>query len=508
MASVVDKAASDPDVRLISLDPLIEMHLHLIISLFEEGNRGKKTEDSIFCSMFGDIGKHESNLASFRTSSMTYGAMADEEVDLETGEWVDTGQVTVVEGPAGGEASIQTGVVGTFGETGDAFLDFTINPPDTNPDGSPNIFAQCFPCEHRLTILAEGMPLPDWSLGYQKYIDQIKNFINQILQMLNPVNFYADICMFIDMLRIVCPQDLVLLLGMLGFLLTKYLTLSLKIDIDWISLVGMILLPLLLLIVSLLDMMISVGLNPMTCLQDLLEFMKSFVSATGEIATNFGGSISDMNNYVKEFGANTEAGASLSPGESHIGKMPIRNEMLDDKMKGLLGTMGSVDMLILSLSSVQIRIPAFFNMLKDILECLIEMINEGVLLKLQIMLGMLSLVKLIGLIIAVISLIDSGDICTDPTIPLSEDDVKNVIDRMKQLSGPAGTTGAKGFSVSSGLSPTVDVTFDSAGSGTGNIIVTNLVTNQSTKVPMCLGKVDSTTRNQINEWIEQLDAVS
>jgi len=98
--------------------------------------------------------------------------------------------------------------------------------------------------------------------------------------------------------------------------------------------------------------------------------------------------------------------------------------MLDKKMNDLLGTMGSVEMMILSLSSVQIRIPAFFNMLKDILECLIEMINEGILLKLQIMLGALSLVKLIGLILTIISLIESGDICTDPTIPLSEDDVR------------------------------------------------------------------------------------
>ena len=502
MASVIEQAAADSDVKLITLDPLIETHLHMIISTFEEGNRQKRTEDGVLCSMYGDIGKHESNLGAFRKGSMMYGGMADEEVDLETGEWVDTGVSITATDPAGSDTTVASGVVGTVGSTGNAFLDFSVSTPDTNPDGSPNIFAQCFPCKFRLNMMAEGLPLPDWSLNYQKFIDEIKKFIEYLKKLMDPTNFYADLCQFIDMLRIVCPQDLVLLIAMLNFLLTKYITLSLKFDIDWLALVGIILLPLLTLLVALLDMMISIGMNPMSCLQDLLEFMYSFTKVTGENASIVGDANVDFGTYIREFGAGTEAGPSYIPGVYGDVEIPMRNEMLDESMTGLLASMSSIETLLLSLSSMQIRIPAFFNMLKDILETLTEMMNDSIMSKMQIMLGIASIIRLIGFIKAIIDLIQGEQICTDPTIPLSEDDVKNVINRMRDLSQD--NNSSVNLSRSIGLSPVTDISFDDVGNA---VVVTNTITNQSTKIPMCLGALKDADRSQINDWIEQLDAI-
>lgn len=479
--SVIEQATQDKEASLISIDPMIEVHLHLIISTFEKGNKESLTEDGIFASMYGELGKHESNLGAFRKTSSTYGGMDGETFDMETGEHIDS-SVTATDGMAEVTASIE----GVVGGTADAIIEFAINPPDTFPDGSPNVFAQCFPCDHRITILAETLPLPDWSFGYQKYIDQIKSLVNQILAALNPVNFYADICALLDMLRIVCPQDLTLLITMLNFMLARYVVLSIQLDLDWVSLVGIILLPLIMLLVALFDIMLSIGLNPINCLQTLIESFTDLASA----GINLAGSIGAIGVASTGEEIPNQTGGVNNPIFSTSLEMPVRNEMIDEKMAGMLGELSSLDTLLLGMSSIQFRMPGLYNQLLDVQNMLLEIINDAVTVKSQLMLALLSLIKLVAFIWAVIDALANEELCSDPTIPMSEDDIKNVFERMKNLQ--------------IGLTPTVDVTFDDA---SGAVVITDTITNQSNSVPMCLGGVGSETLTQITDWIEQLDAL-
>tara|TARA_Y100000310_G_scaffold338673_1_gene429066 strand:- start:110 stop:1702 length:1593 start_codon:yes stop_codon:yes gene_type:complete len=526
--SLVDDAAQNPETPLFELNPFAELDLHLIISIFEEENKNAGTEEGFLLSAYGDIGKQKSRLGSFRDSTNMYGGM------------YDSGSV---------DAS-----AGIDPSTGLAFGTVAFDPP-------PNPFSDCFPCDLRLTSILDSLPMPDFLLWFEDIIEMVEKFIKVIENLMDPTNYYSDLCRLIDMLRIVCPQDLILLMGSLSFLMVIYIRLLIQFDIDWLALVGVIFLPLLLLLHSLLDMMVQLNLNPMTCLADILETMLQLSMAGGDLSAAAAGGLGveagfsvsttgDSNvgldksptslatptptegtapatindsfgKELTEFGyaeavddleddwdpaseleSNQESSSlsleapvtsvSVGFGIGTVLEHPILKDFMADDMADAMQEIRAVESLMLSLSSFNIGLPDKFETFKKVLRVLIEMFSGGDAAKLQIISALIQLARMIGLVKAMIGLLQTdGAICTDPEIPLSPSDVQAVLDRLG------------GYTPGGALPPTTEAALNQS---TGTLTVSDTISGNVVQVPTCLGGTTQQTRDQINEWIQQLDA--
>jgi len=141
-------------------------------------------------------------------------------------------------------------------------------------------FKECIPCDDRVEFGWENLPFPSFMELLSSYLDQIENFIEKLKGLLDPTGFYTTICPLLDALRFTCPQDLIIVLALLAFLIEHYLTLSFKLDIDWIGVLGALLLPILMFILLLLDMVAQLGLGALGCFIDyVINFMNSLTAA-------------------------------------------------------------------------------------------------------------------------------------------------------------------------------------------------------------------------------------
>jgi len=271
-------------------------------------------------------------------------------------------------------------------------------------------------------------------------------------------------------------------------------------DLDWIAIIGAILLPIVLLIYSLLDMLISIGLNPVSCLKDLFEFVISLTmgiadqipvigqTATASIAA---GPMEEVMGLAAGFG-----GAIHLTG--HV-NFPVNSTLLDEKMKGVMGKISSIEAFLMSLSSIQIGLPEIFNKIKKVLQMLIEMMSRGSNLIAQIMAVLMFIGRIIGFLKAIIELILSASICTDPTIPLSPSDVQAVIDKVNEQNNLKNS-----LEKIPGLSLTTELSFNQ---DTDSIVILDKFTNESKLVPTCLGKIKKEDQSKINDWVAELDAI-
>jgi hypothetical protein len=472
MSSLTEEAAQNPDAALFDLDPFVEMDLHLIISVFEESNKSSGTEDGFLLSAYGDIGKQKGRLGSFRDSTNMYGGM-----HAGASETGDAGTVSA-------EAGIDPA-------TGLAYAEVAWEPP-------PNPFSDCFPCDFRLEAILDSLPMPDFLQWFEDIIKMVENFIKVLMNLMDPTNYYADLCMLIDMTRVICPQDLTLLLVALGFMIAQYIKLLIQFDFDWLALVGMIFMPLLLLLYSLLDMMGQLNIPPMLCLIDVMETMLELAQAAGGLAgtaAEVGGSVT-FEGSASADGASATAGFGTAATTGNVLNHPITKDFMDDDMAEAMQEIRAVESLMLSISSFNIGMPKQFEQIKKVLRVLIEMMSGGQVVKLQVISALIQLARMIGFIKAMIDLIKQGDaICTDPEIPLSAEDVQNVLERLQSST----------YSSSQALPPSTSVTLDQT---TGTLSVADTVSGQVVEVPTCLGATSQESRDKINEWIQQLDAAN
>ena len=481
--SLYEEAASNPDASLFELNPFAEMDLHLIISMFEEENKNSGTEDGYLLSAYGDIGKQKGRLGSFRDTTNSYGGMYEGGVSA-TGE--------------GGTASASVEIDPT---TGLAFAEASWSPP-------PNPFSNCFPCDLRLTSILDSLPMPDFLQWFEEIIAMVERFIKIIEGLLDPTNYYSQLCSLIDMTRVICPQDLILLVTALSFMVVMYVKLLVRFDFDWLALVGIIFLPLLLLLYSLIDMILQVTGPPLTCLIDMLEAMWGMMESgvdlanatASSVATTAAGAAQSAASVASSTAAVTgqdEAAAEINANAGAI-PHPIETDFLSEEMGEAMQDMQIVESLILSISSYNISTPEMFTKFKKVLRVLIEMFSGGDAMKLQIIAALIQLARLIGFLKAIIDLLQQGDaICTDPEIPLSTQDVQNVLERLQRDPGSDPQPGS--------LPPTTSINLNEV---TGLLTVSDTVSGNVVEVPMCLGATTGESRDQINEWIQQLDAAN
>ena len=97
----------------------------------------------------------------------------------------------------------------------------------------------CFGCtwDHSLNV---NLPPIDILGALEKFLKELEDILDWIINKINPTNIAAQICQLFDMFKWFCPPTWLLILGALKALLTKYMMNSLKIKLDWTAIIGLI----------------------------------------------------------------------------------------------------------------------------------------------------------------------------------------------------------------------------------------------------------------------------
>jgi hypothetical protein len=480
--ALFEAARANPGVPLQDLNGFVEVDLSLIIKAYEEGMVKSETEEGVLIANYGELEKQR-------------GAM--EMSDSIMRNFNKSGSInTDSESP---------------GQIGPAIVDIGDNP-----------FGDCFPCDGRITFGIDNLPHPALFNIFDNLMASIENFIQQMKNIMDPTNFYSDICRLLDALRIVCPQDLLILLALLRFLLSYYIMLSFQLNLDWVSILGMILLPILLLIHALLQMAVNIGLGPLQCLIDLLVFASDLavsIEATAVTAVNAVDtsvqSFADAGRQVAGLvdpnetspivptQAEVEVLAAEPPGPS----VPIPPDGGYRKYQELIGKLNGFTSMLVAMTDIRFTLQQLIARFTNAIEAIIRLLSAGMILKMQFAAAIADILRLIGFIIALIKGLQNNSICDDPTVPLSAQDVQSLIQilnesRELEAEGTATTSSSDTVPL---ISSTIGLDFDTA---TGELIVTDKITDQSKRVPACINTATSDDRATIEQWIAELESSS
>lgn len=472
-----DEAKANPDTPLVELNRFVEVDISLIIKAYEESMRQSETEEGVIVSGYGEVEKQRSMLVMFDSVTDNYGRSQNSNsvgIDIDLG----------------------------------AQLDNAINLP----------FEDCFPCDLRIQLGIDNLPHPAMFNIFENMMNSIEAFIQQMKNIMDPTNFYSDICALLDALRIVCPQDLLILLALLRFLLSHYITLSFQLDLDWTSILGLILLPILMLIHTLLQLAVNIGLGPANCLMSVLSVAFQIAQSSRDTILRakdaFTTTTSSFADVGSEFDAlltgdkdsnsvSVDASASFSFG-SDAEPIPIPPlggyQLYQDK----IGKLTASNSMLIAIKDVIDTLSGLLAKFTASLQALIDLLSGSLLLKMQFMAAIVDIIRLIGFISALIKALSDNSICKDPAQPLSSDDIQSIINTLNN-SRYAATTTTSSTDSPSLISSTIGIDFDTS---TGNLVLNNNITDQTKVVPSCINILSADDRDKINEWIQQLDSAS
>jgi len=285
--------------------PFVEMDLNLIIEAYEKGCLDLGTEEALTAANYGEVKKSRAATGTMVDATQSYGGTRSSTVTAKGGENDPTATATAtdtkdnrgvmasaeagVQIPDGGEFGVSVGAAAGPGGVG---VGFEIDPPGlgdlpdiTLKDGTviPNPFAMCFPCDNRITFCLGMLPVPSFISLFDELIYAIMEFIRKMKELFNKENFYADMCLLIDALRFVCPQDLALMLGTIRFKVIDIIRRLISINITWLMIVGLLVLPLFILTSMTFDVIASLGLGPLKC---LIQYLSDFSNMAHGIKTD------------------------------------------------------------------------------------------------------------------------------------------------------------------------------------------------------------------------------
>jgi hypothetical protein len=292
--------------------------------------------------------------------------------------------------------------------------------------------------------------------------------------------------------------------------------LSLQLNIDWVSILGLILLPILMLIHTLLQMAINIGLGPLNCLISLLTYFyqlnvaleATLVSAMDAVDTTVNSAKeigSDVANLGAPKGLLDNNGLPLDDGGQDMktpepkATIPVPPAGGYRKYQEFLGKLNAFNSLLIGMTDIKFTLEEMLSKFTRAIETIINLLSQGLLLKMQLAGAMTDIIRLIGFIIALIKGLGDKSICKDPTQPLSPADVNSIITILNTNSSMSDGT------EKSLVSSTVGLDFDTA---TGNLVIENKITDQSKVVPTCLNVTSDKDRELLNTWISELEQKS
>ena len=364
----------------------------------------------------------------------------------------------------------------------------------------------------------DNLPLPDFIHIFDDLIALCKNFKTAFDQLLDKTAYYQDICMLIDACRFLCPQDIIIMMQSLQFDMAHTIKLSLKLDIDFISFIGILLFPLFLILYMLFDTLGSIAVKPMDCTMQYLLTFKETMESTVEGTKNFspgkiGADISLPGgmSYGAEIdkSSSKEASATVHSNdgwkkEDEEGNLPetkIQKASTDnlpkepDKLAKMLEEMnkqlGSFDSLLLRVADVQVKIKEFSEIWKKSTQASLDMITKEMADKMSLVLAIMQIVRTIEFLGGMLKALKENEVCIDPKKPLSPTDLENVLKNIPTLN--VNDTNKKPGTISLILDPV-----------TGVISIPN-TSGRMVVLPTCIGKVPEVLKQDIEQWVRELD---
>lgn len=431
----------DKSEHLIDQYPTVEADLYLIIKAYEDSMKKSGTEEGILAASYGELTKAQ-ELTSFSTDTIdSFGGMSRSEV----------------------EASIK----------------------EKNP------WADCLICRNRLFDCTQHLPKPGFMSIFQDVIDSIKGLVDKFKELLDPTNTYSDICMLISGLRGLCVNDLVLMVNSLLLQISNNIFLLIKLEFDWLAIVGLILFPLGMMNLMLFDGIEAIASSPLDCIQQFMEGYGDFINnsnATKQtlegIAPGIGVDLQFNNAIVKK-----DSKTTLQDKGAGFGVDAPTNSS-EASTKALTSMAKSFDDLNGYLNQFNDWIKEYSAIWRNGIQTIVEMFNKNTIGKLDIGIDIIKLIRLVKMIKAVIDSINSGTLCTDLSTPLSPKDIESVLDNLPPVNN---------FDPNS-VTNIINITLNS-----GTLNITDTVLDTTVVIPSCINKVPESIKDEMARWIKELN---
>ena len=387
-------------------------------------------------------------------------------------------------------------------------------------DVASRYLQECFGCSFRVAFDYQLNPLALIN-PLLEAAKTIESSVKRIEDALDPMKTLAEICAFMEQLKIFCPQDLATVIMSLKMLLQSYALQGLNLKLDWTVILGPILKAIAELLIAIVDAILNLALAPLDCalgaLRSAEQVERAGRSLAGTVSTmgqRFSGSsatalerdVAVKGTPVKQpferqpyglgslSGQTAAAGASNKP--SYTTGFAVRTgQPLDKAIQDPAWANASVlQKAVVSVSTSRQKLVNLFDNLKLTLDSLSQLVSGGLALSLDMGALLLSLFDLIGLIMMIIRMFTKvGDfksvnwceyLAQNPELLRTQ--LEKQLGSKVQLKSLTGTQG-----------PDIAVS---------DIISYSVVVNGNTvgAIPLCTSSRDPDTKAFLDKWIQEL----
>jgi len=187
-----------------------------------------------------------------------------------------------------------------------------------------NYLEDCFNCDLRLQYQWQIRPI-DLMAPIAQMVDEIEGMVNLLHGHVDSTAIFLEICHALNTLRSICTTDILSMLMSFNMLLTKYLTLSIQIKLDWTVLLAPILQFVIEFVSGAMSSAAAVIMAPLECTFGALSTVRAIERESRELIQNvraFGDQALDLgrfndpdNGFDPDFDFNSKF-IGITPGES------------------------------------------------------------------------------------------------------------------------------------------------------------------------------------------------
>tara|TARA_B100000131_G_scaffold321606_1_gene372817 strand:- start:43984 stop:45750 length:1767 start_codon:yes stop_codon:yes gene_type:complete len=157
-----------------------------------------------------------------------------------------------------------------------------INPAVVTADELLDYFDKCLDCDLKMEFSWQLQPL-NLMLGFEDFLRDIEEIIDEILAMLNPNDMLLDLCDFFDGFSFICIPDLIMLLLALAMLIKKYVMLAISFSFDWTMIIGPIIKWIVDAIAALIQQIMQIVIAPIDCAIGIFQSVQEVIDAADEL---------------------------------------------------------------------------------------------------------------------------------------------------------------------------------------------------------------------------------
>ncbi len=374
---------------------------------------------------------------------------------------------------------------------------------------------ECFGCSFRMAFDYQLNPLS--LIGpVLESARTIASAAKRIEEALDPMKVLAEVCSFMEQLKIFCPQDLATVLMSLKMLIKSYAMQAFNIKLDWTVILGPILKAISELLIAIIDSVLNIALAPMDCaigaLRSAEQLERSARGLAGAVSTTgerFKSSTADSLHRVvtirgtpvreptqrQQYGLGSITGQTEKGGPAYSGFAITVGQALDEAILDPAWSNASVlQKSVVSVTTAREKLVNVFDNLKLTLDSLSQLVSGGLALSLNFGSLLLSLFDLIGLIMMIIRMFNK--VPDFRNINWCEYLAQNPDILREQLEKQYGQSRVQLKSITGVVIPdTISYSVLVNGSVVGDI-------------PLCASSRDPSTAAFLNKWIQELGSGS